>query len=131
MMRSRLLTYPLANQVQKLKGVRSTSRCAVIAPSTSFCAVATSGCIRYNPESLFPFSAPSPRRRLLSPSGSGQQWCTKMGRMLRKSHRSLAACGKRIEYWIVGQMLMEGLDVYLPLVDDDAVDALVRQRTDP
>ena len=28
---------------------------------------------------------------------------------------------------MVGRMLKEGLDVYLPLVDDDAVDALVRR----
>ena len=47
--------------------------------------------------------------------------------MVKKSFRSLAAFGKRIEYWIVGRMLKEGLDVYLPLVDDDAVDALVRR----
>ena len=47
--------------------------------------------------------------------------------MVKKSFRSLAAFGKRIEYRIVGRMLKEGLDVYLPLVDDDAVDALVRR----
>ena len=49
--------------------------------------------------------------------------------MPAKKFRTLAGFGKRIEYWIVGQMLKEGLDVYLPLVDDDAVDALIR-RTD-
>ena len=47
--------------------------------------------------------------------------------MSRKSFRTLAGFGKRIEYWIVGRMLKEELDVYLPLVDDDAVDALVRR----
>ena len=47
--------------------------------------------------------------------------------MLRKRFRTLAGFGKRIEYWLVGRMLKEGLDVYLPLVDDDAVDALVRR----
>ena len=45
----------------------------------------------------------------------------------RKSFRTLAGFGKRIEYWIIGRMLKEGLDVYLPLVDDDAVDALIRR----
>lgn len=50
--------------------------------------------------------------------------------MPRKSFRSVAAFGKRIEYWIIGRMLREGLDVYLPLVDDDAVDALVRRPDD-
>ena len=47
--------------------------------------------------------------------------------LLRKSFRTLAGFGKRIEYWIIGRMLKEGLDVYLPLVDDDAVDALIRR----
>jgi hypothetical protein len=35
--------------------------------------------------------------------------------------------GKRIEYWIIGRMLKEGMDVYVPLVDDHAVDAIVRR----
>ena len=47
--------------------------------------------------------------------------------MSRRPFRTLAGFGKRIEYWIVGRMLKEGLDVYLPLVDDDAVDALIRR----
>lgn len=47
--------------------------------------------------------------------------------MPKRPFRTLAAFGKRIEYWIVGRMLKEGLDIYLPLVDDDAVDALVRR----
>lgn len=41
--------------------------------------------------------------------------------------RHSAAFGKRIEYYVVGLMLKEGLDVYLPLVDDDAIDAVVKQ----
>jgi len=41
--------------------------------------------------------------------------------------RHTAGFGKRIEYWIVGLMLKEGLDVYLPLVDDDAIDAVIRR----
>jgi hypothetical protein len=41
--------------------------------------------------------------------------------------RHSAGFGKRIEYWIVGQMLKEGLDVYLPIVDDDAIDAVIRK----
>jgi hypothetical protein len=43
--------------------------------------------------------------------------------------RHSAGFGKRMEYWIIGQMLREGLDVYIPLVDDDAIDAVIR-RTD-
>jgi hypothetical protein len=41
--------------------------------------------------------------------------------------RHSAGFGKRIEYWIIGQMLKEGLDVYVPLVDDDAIDAVIRR----
>lgn len=41
--------------------------------------------------------------------------------------RHTAGFGKRMEYWIIGRMLKEGLDVYVPLVDDDAIDAVVRR----
>lgn len=44
------------------------------------------------------------------------------------SFRHSAGFGKRIEYWIIGLMLKEGMDVYIPLVDDHAVDAIVRRR---
>ena len=44
------------------------------------------------------------------------------------SFRHSAAFGKRIEYYIVGLMLKEGLDVYLPVVDDDAIDAVVKKK---
>ncbi len=43
------------------------------------------------------------------------------------SFRSSAAFGKRIEYWMIGRMLKEGLDLYLPIVDDDAIDAVIRR----
>lgn len=46
---------------------------------------------------------------------------------MSKSFRSSAAFGKRIEFYVVGLMLKEGLDVYLPLVDDNAVDAVVKR----
>ena len=42
-------------------------------------------------------------------------------------NRHSAAFGKRIEFYVVGLMLKEGLDVYLPLVDDDAIDAVVKR----
>lgn len=45
-----------------------------------------------------------------------------------KTFRHSAAFGKRIEYWIIGKMLKEGLDVYVPLVDDHAVNAIVKRR---
>lgn len=41
--------------------------------------------------------------------------------------RHSAGFGKRIEYWIIGQMLKEGLDIFVPLVDDDAIDAVIRR----
>ena len=41
--------------------------------------------------------------------------------------RHSAGFGKRIEYWVIGQMLKEGLDVYVPLVDDNAIDAVIRK----
>lgn len=44
-----------------------------------------------------------------------------------KSFRHSAAFGKRIEYYVIGLMLKEGLDVYLPMVDDDAIDAVVKK----
>ncbi len=48
----------------------------------------------------------------------------------QKPFRNSAAFGKRIEYWIIGRMLKEGLDVYIPLVDDHAVDAIIKRKTD-
>jgi hypothetical protein len=45
-----------------------------------------------------------------------------------KPFRHSAGFGKRIEYWIIGEMLKEGLDVFVPLVDDDAIDAVVRRE---
>lgn len=43
------------------------------------------------------------------------------------SFRHSAGFGKRMEYWIIGQMLKEGLDVYVPMVDDDAIDAVIKR----
>lgn len=42
-------------------------------------------------------------------------------------YRHSASFGKRMEFYVVGLMLKEGLDVYLPLVDDDAIDAVVKR----
>ncbi|MDI1229162.1 MAG: hypothetical protein PSY14_15895 [bacterium] len=44
------------------------------------------------------------------------------------SFRNSASFGKRIEYWIVGLLLKEKYDVFIPLVDDDAVDAILRGK---
>ena len=42
--------------------------------------------------------------------------------------RHSAGFGKRMEYNLVGKMLMEGLDVYLPLVDDHGVDCVIKKN---
>ena len=47
--------------------------------------------------------------------------------MNTKSFRHSAAFGKRMEFYLVGLMLKEGLDLYLPLVDDDAIDAVLKK----
>jgi len=52
-----------------------------------------------------------------------------MKKSITHPFRHSAGFGKRIEYWIIGRMLKEGLDVYVALVDDDAIDAVVK-RTD-
>jgi len=46
--------------------------------------------------------------------------------MTSKSFRHSAAFGKRIEYYVIGLMLKEGIDVFLPMVDDDAIDAVIK-----
>lgn len=43
------------------------------------------------------------------------------------TYRHNAGFGKRIEYFIIGRMLKEGLDCYVPLVDDDGIDCVIRQ----
>ena len=50
-----------------------------------------------------------------------------MDSIIAKTFRNSAAFGKRIEFYVIGLMLKEGLDVYLPLVDDDAIDAVVKK----
>ena len=43
------------------------------------------------------------------------------------SFRHSAGFGKRIEYKLIGDMLMEGLDCYTPLVDDHGVDCVIKK----
>ena len=43
------------------------------------------------------------------------------------SFRHSAGFGKRMEYNLIGRMLMEGLDCYVPLVDDHGVDCVVKK----
>jgi len=44
-----------------------------------------------------------------------------------KSFFQSASFGKRMEFWLIGEMLRQGLDVYRPLVDDKGIDAIVRR----
>jgi hypothetical protein len=44
--------------------------------------------------------------------------------------RHSAGFGRRMEYWLIGEMLKENLDVYVPLVDDFGIDAVVRKGDD-
>ena len=46
---------------------------------------------------------------------------------METSFRNTASFGKRIEYYLIGLMLKEGLDIYVPMVDDDAIDAVVKK----
>lgn len=46
---------------------------------------------------------------------------------MSNSFRSLAGFGKRMEYYFIGQMLREGLDCYVPLVDDHGVDCIIKK----
>ena len=46
----------------------------------------------------------------------------------KKSYRNTESFGKRIEYYIIGEMLKEGLDCYIPLVDDHGVDCIVKKN---
>lgn len=44
------------------------------------------------------------------------------------SFRDSASFGKRMEYNLIGKMLMEKLDVYIPLVDDHGVDCVIKKE---
>ena len=46
---------------------------------------------------------------------------------LAVTFRNSGGFGRRMEYWLIGQMLKEGLDVYVPLVDDFGIDAVIRK----
>jgi hypothetical protein len=49
------------------------------------------------------------------------------GVTMAMTFRHSAGFGRRMEYWLIGQMLREGLDVYVPLVDDFGIDAVIRK----
>lgn len=45
-----------------------------------------------------------------------------------RKFRNTASFGKRIEYTVIAEMLKEGLDVFLPIVDDMGIDAIIRKN---
>lgn len=47
---------------------------------------------------------------------------------MEKSYRSTASFGKRMEHYLIGKMLKEGLDVYIPMIDDDAIDTVIKRK---
>ncbi len=46
---------------------------------------------------------------------------------MAENHRNAPAFGKQIEYWLIGLMLKEGLDVYAPTVDYHGIDLVVKK----
>lgn len=50
-----------------------------------------------------------------------------MAKETNKNFRHSAAFGKRIEYYVIGLMLKEGIDIFLPMVDDNAIDAVAKK----
>ena len=44
------------------------------------------------------------------------------------SFRDSASFGKRMEHYLIGLMLKEGLDCYMPLVDDFGIDLVIRKQ---
>ena len=43
--------------------------------------------------------------------------------------RNIAGFGKRVEYWIIGLMLKEGIDIYVPLSDYDGTDLVIKKSS--
>lgn len=47
---------------------------------------------------------------------------------MSKIFRHNAGFGKRMEYFVISKMLEQGLDVYIPLIDDNGIDAVIRKQ---
>ena len=47
---------------------------------------------------------------------------------MKKTFRHSAGFGKRIEYWVIGLMLKEDINLCMPLVDDDAIDVIMKKK---
>ncbi len=44
-----------------------------------------------------------------------------------KNHRKILGFGKQIEYEVMGVLLKKGLQVYAPLIDNDAIDLIIKK----
>ena len=47
---------------------------------------------------------------------------------MKKTFRHSEGFGKRIEYWFSVRCLRKAIDVYVPLVDGDAIDAVIKKK---
>jgi PD-(D/E)XK endonuclease len=47
---------------------------------------------------------------------------------MSNTFRHNAGFGKRMEFYVISKMLEQGLDVYIPLVDDFGIDAVIRKK---
>ncbi len=47
---------------------------------------------------------------------------------MSNTFRHNAGFGKRMEFFVISKMLEQGLDVYIPLVDDFGIDAVIRKK---
>ena len=48
--------------------------------------------------------------------------------MVKREFKDSASFGKRMEYSIIGELLLQKYDVYIPLVDDHGVDAIIKKK---
>ena len=47
---------------------------------------------------------------------------------MEKPYKDLVSFGKRMEHKIISDMLVEGLDCYVPLVDDHGVGLVIKKQ---
>lgn len=57
-------------------------------------------------------------------------WFYLKGLSMTFSFRHTAGFGKRMEYYLIGQMLMEGLGHYAPLVNDHGANCVENKKED-
>lgn len=41
-------------------------------------------------------------------------------------YKDLASLGKRLEFYVISELLKRGFDVYMTLVDDKGIDCIIR-----